>query len=107
MQPDPTKRPAALQVDIEKVIELEAKLYTGQLAGLIRQVAVLSTALDDSEAANRELQAKVAALSGGGPNAQFNLASPFASGPFAGSSGRQVETPPVDEPNVEAVAAAG
>lgn len=64
MQPNQQQRQQMLSVDIQKVIEAEAAAYTRIIADLTRQNAVLSIALDDQQAENRELRAKLAALSG-------------------------------------------
>jgi hypothetical protein len=83
----------ALQVDIQRVIEAEAGMYTSMIADLTRKNAVLSTALDDVQAENGELRAKLQAATGmsfGGPVAP--------GGPFAASSARATVAAPDDSP---------
>lgn len=80
MQPNNSTRQSALQVDVQRVIEAESGEYVRMIQQLVRNNAVLSTALDDVQAECNELRAKVRALSGAPAQPSPVMSRPGASG---------------------------
>lgn len=63
-QPNSDQSGRTLQVDVAKVIEIEADRYQQIVAGLVRQNSVLQAGMADQDEYITELEAKCRALGG-------------------------------------------
>lgn len=102
MQPNQSQsgKQQMLSVDIQKVIEVEAEIYQGQNAALVRRNAVLSTALEDLQNENNELRAKLHAALGGGSPFGMPVAVPVT------GVGQRASIIPVEETSAAAASTA-